>query len=152
MLTLKKYKYKKIIFNKYMSPNTNRRHLINNYLNLIDENNANITNIVNVMNNQETTLRRLIFESNSMSSLNSSGSQYSIHQNLQSSRNNRLRNSFHLLYNPNNPNNPNNSLSREDYIESLAGIDTLLDNFLNAVQVTPNQIQINQSVQNCLFL
>ena len=58
--------YKKIMFHKYkhMYQNTNRRNLINNYLNLIEENNSNIANIVNVMNNQETTLRRLIFETN----------------------------------------------------------------------------------------
>ena len=143
MLTLKKYKYKKIIFNKYMSPNTNRRNLINNYLNLIDENNANITNIVNVMNNQETTLRRLIFETNSTSPLYSSRGQYSTHQNLHSSRNNQLRNPLNPLI--------NQSSSREDYIESLASIDNLLDGFLNAVQIAPNQTQINNAVQNCLF-
>ena len=134
MLTIK-YKYKKIIFNKYMNPNSNRRHLINNYLNLINENNANITNIVNVMNNQETTLRRLIFESNS-SNLNNVP--FHSRQSFYLNRNNRLRNPVHLL-------------SREDYIESLASIDTLLDGFLNIVPVSPTQEQINNAVENCLF-
>ena len=47
-----------------MSNNNNiqRRILINNYLNLIDENNSNITSMINIMNNQENTLRRLIFD------------------------------------------------------------------------------------------
>ena len=48
-----------------MSNNNNniqRRILINNYLNLVDENNSNITNLINIMNNQENALRRLIFE------------------------------------------------------------------------------------------
>ena len=129
--------YKKIIFHKYkyMNQNANRRHLINNYLHLIEENNSNIANIVNVMNNQETTLRRLIFETNS-SNLNN----VPLHsrQSFYLNRNNRLRNPVHLL-------------SREDYIESLAGIDTLLDGFLNAVPVSPTQEQINNAVENCLF-
>ena len=135
--------FKKIMFHKYMSNNTNRRHLINNYLRLIEENNSNVANIVNVMNNQETTLRRLIFETNSNSPLYSSRSNYSMNQNLHSNRINRLRNPVHLLYNP--------STNREDYIESLANIDTLLDGFLNAVQIIPSNEQINQALQNCLF-
>ena len=123
------------MFHKYMSQNTNRRHIINNYLRLIEENNSNISNIVNVMNNQETTLRRLIFETNSS---NSNNVPLYSRQSFYLNRNNRLR-------------NPVNLLSREDYIESLAGIDTLLDGFLNAVPISPTQEQINNAVENCLF-
>ena len=142
MLNIKKYRYKKILLNKYMNQNMNRRNLINSYLNLIDENNSNISNIVNVMNNQEITLRRLIFESNyntqqSFSSLNS-------RQNILN-RNNRLGNSFNLLY------NPNTSLSREDYIQSLSSIDNLLDGFFNAVPIIPTSEQINNAIHSCKF-
>ena len=40
----------------------NRRTIINQYLNQMDENNNNITQILSIMNNQENTLRRLLFE------------------------------------------------------------------------------------------
>jgi len=134
--------YKKIIFHKYMSHNTNRRHLINNYLHLIEENNSNIANIVNVMNNQETTLRRLIFETNTPST---NYSPFSNRQSFYVSRNNQrnLRNSNNLLFVP--------STRRDDYIEALAGMDNLLDGFLNAVPVAPTQEQINNAVENYLF-
>lgn len=132
--------YKKIMFHKYkhMYQNTNRRNLINNYLNLIEENNSNIANIVNVMNNQETTLRRLIFETNPSQS---NYTTFSNRSTFSTSRRNQ-RNPLNLLFIP--------SL-RDEYIESLAGIDTLLDGFLNSVPVSPTQTQINISVENCLF-
>lgn len=120
-----------------MSNNNNniqRRILINNYLNLVDENNSNITNLINIMNNQENTLRRLIFENDRPRNRTQSPS---------------LNNYMPLR--TNNLNLSNFNRTRERYTESLSNLDNLLDSFLEPITVTPSREQIERATRQLIY-
>ena len=111
--------------------NTQRRILINNYLNLVDENNSNITNLINIMNNQENALRRLILENDRPRS--------------------SLVNNYMPLRRNNNLNLTNFNRTRERYTESLSNLDNLLNSFLEPLAVTPTSEQIERATRQIIY-
>lgn len=111
--------------------NTQRRILINNYLNLVDENNSNITNLINIMNNQENALRRLILENDRPRP--------------------SLVNNYMPLRTNNNLNLSNFNRTRERYTESLSNLDNLLDSFLEPITVTPTSEQIERATRQIIY-
>ncbi len=118
-----------------MSNNNNniqRRILINNYLNLVDENNSNITNLINIMNNQENALRRLIFENDTRPRTS-------------------LVNNYMPLRTNNNLNLSNFNRTRERYTESLSNLDNLLDSFLEPITVVPTREQIERATRQLIY-
>lgn len=138
--------------------NTNRRILINNYLNLIDENNTNITQLINLMNNQESTLRRLIFDTEPVPR--------TPHTPLFNNyMNNRLTRNVGTTNNSMNTNtstntNTNTNLNanftslnrpRDRYLDSLVNIDNIIETFLDNVPVIPTTEQISNATRHCIF-
>jgi len=115
--------------------NLNRRLLINHYLNLVEENNNNITQMVNVMNNQENTLRRLLFENENR-----------LRTVFSPPINTRFQREF---TNVNLRSPQNNNVNRS--LNSLLNMDNLLDSFFDTVPVVPTRQQINSATRNYIF-
>lgn len=106
-------------------------------MNLMDENNTNLSQIIQIMSNQESTLRRLIFESDS-----------------------RTRSVYNPIFTSLPSQLPRSTtttgirtygLERFNTANSLNNIDNALDRFFENVNVTPTQQQINNALNNCLY-
>jgi hypothetical protein len=122
--------------NSSNSSNSTRRIIINNYLNVVDENNANIATMLNLMNNQENTLRRLIFDNESR---NRSTVYSPLFNNLSSLRSNR------------NVTTTDTNRNSTDYIHSLSNLDNLLDTFLDPITVAPTREQIDRAITHSIY-
>ena len=122
-----------------MSNNTNRRTLINQYINQMDEHNNNISQMLNIMNNQENTLRRLLFENENRNR--------TIFNPIFSS----LNNPMNTRTNGNSIGQSRNSTNRISSLNNLLNIDNLLDGFFQNIIETPNRQQIDRAIENCLY-
>lgn len=112
----------------------NRRTIINQYLNQMDENNNNITQMLSIMNNQENTLRRLLFE-------NDIRPRATVYNPIFSNISNE-----HINRNSNNQlRNPRNRLS------SFNNLDNILNGFFENISIIPSRQEIDRAVENCLY-
>lgn len=127
----------------YNTNNTNRRILINSYLNLIDENNNNISQLISLMNNQENTLRRLLFENDNQ---NRSTLLNPLNNNFPFNRINR-RNEINIT----SPFNRNNTRNFNRQLESLISLDNIVDSFLDTIPVIPTQTQIDNALTHNIY-
>jgi hypothetical protein len=114
---------------------SNRRNLINQYLNQIEDNNNNISHMLSVMNNQENTLRRLLFESDIRSRNIFNPTFPNIHPTpLNRNSNHQLRNSRNNLSNLN-----------------LLNLDNILNGFFENIINSPSREQINRAIENKIY-
>ena len=127
----------------YNTNNTNRRILINSYLNLIDENNNNISQLISLMNNQENTLRRLLFENDNQ---NRSTLLNPLNNNFPFNRINR-RNESNIT----SPFNRNNTRNFNRQLESLISLDNIVDSFFDTIPVIPTQTQIDNALTHNIY-
>ena len=121
---------------------SNRTILINNYLNLIEENNSNITQLITMMNNQENTLRRLIFENDDRLRSVYTPSL----TNLVPSRINRTR-----VYHSNGTNTNNTLRQMNNRLDSLFNVDNVFDTILENVPVIPTRQQIDNALRHNIY-
>lgn len=118
-----------------MSNNSNRRNLINQYLNQMQDNNNNISHMLSIMNNQENTLRRLIFENEYRTRTVFNP----IFSNIHTPQFNR--NSNHQLR------NSRNRISNLDILH----LDNILNGFFENIINAPSREQINRAVENRIY-
>ena len=118
-----------------MSNNSNRRNLINQYLNQIEDNNNNISQMLSVMNNQENTLRRLLFESDNRPRNIFNPNFSNIHPTpLNRNLNHQLRNSRNNLPNLN-----------------ILNLDNILNGFFENIISAPSREEINRAIENKIY-
>lgn len=123
--------------------NINRRILINNYLNMVDENNNNITQLINVMTNQENTMRRLIFDNDNQ---NRSTLFSPLQSNLPFNRLNR-RNESNLT----STLNRNNTRNLNRQLDPFMNLDNIMESFFETIPVIPSQLQINNALRHNIY-
>lgn len=134
-------------YNNNNNNNTTRRILINNYLNAIDENNSNISQLINLMNNQENTLRRLIFENDIRPRTSTTFTPFV--NNFTTNTTNTTNRASRVI--STNTNLTTLNRPRDRYIESLASIDNLLDTFLEPINVAPTREQIDRATRHTIY-
>ena len=135
--------------------NTQRNHLINSYLNQLDENNHHIQQFTQLLSTQEQTLSRLLFENNSQ--INQP--QFS---NTPLFYNTRVSQPTHTPRTQNPALNQLNTqllnmfryprtVQRAQPNIPLANFDNILDSFFDPIVVAPTQDQINRSTSTHIF-
>ena len=133
----------------------NRNQLIQSYLNLIEQNNHQINQNTQLMHSHEQTLNRLIFENQVPQNYRNGPTP--IFFNRQSSQrpmtstNNQFQTGNNRLWNIFRQNRFQNQGTNNLENIPLFNFDTLLDSFLDPVQVSPSQEQIDNAVINTTF-
>ena len=132
--------------------NINRNQIIHAYINLIEENNQQINQQTQLMTSHEQTLSRLLFENQQPYRMSPAPLFFNHRQTTQ-------RNTPNNQYQPNNirswgilrNNRFQNQVNNNFENLSLFNFDTLLDSFLDPVQIIPSQEQIENAVINTIY-